>query len=149
MKKDVDDYLQEGIYGAKEINPGERKQFLGTIRERVVFVLTKGQVMQAKGKKTLEQKVKEHPDAKILLNGNITFRYFKPYRQIATKHNILYTTVNNRDATSEYGLVMAYDYAVDYSDESIVLNEKEKANRNTSNKTKKKSFWAKLFGSND
>ncbi|CQR48377.1 hypothetical protein BN1058_02745 [Paraliobacillus sp. PM-2] len=145
MKKDVDDYLQEGIYGAKEINPAERKLFLGTLRERVVFVLTKGEVMKAKGKKELEKKILENPEATLLLNGNITFRFFKPYRQLASKHNILYTTVNNRDAKSDYGLVLTYDHAVDYSDEDIILHE-----TNSTKKPPKKntSFWSKLFGSN-
>ncbi|WP_246367001.1 YueI family protein [Paraliobacillus salinarum] len=146
MKKDVDDYLQEGIYGAKEINPSERKIFLGTIRERVVFVLTKGEVMKAKGINELEEKMIENPEARILLNGNITFRFFKPYRQIASKHNTLYTTVNNRDAKSDYGLVLTFDHAVDYSDEDIVLQETPVVEAPKKEKT---SFWSKLFGSND
>ncbi|GGM40848.1 hypothetical protein GCM10011351_28830 [Paraliobacillus quinghaiensis] len=143
-KKNIDDYLQEGMYGAKEINPAERKVFLGTLRERVVFVLTKGQVMKAKGLKELEQKIIAHPDATILLNGNITFRYFKPYRQLATKHNVLYTTVNNRDAESNYGLVLTYGHAVDHED--IFLEEKKAPKVE---QKKKNSFWKKLFGINE
>ncbi|MFB1050257.1 YueI family protein [Paraliobacillus sp. JSM ZJ581] len=146
MKKDVEDYLQEGIYGAKEINPSERKSFLGTLRERVVFVLTKGEVMKGKGIKELEKKMIKNPKAKILLNGNITFRFFKPYRQIASKHNTLYTTVNNRDAESDYGLVLTYDHAVDYSDEDIIFQETPAVE---APKKKKTSFWSKLFGSNN
>ena len=143
-KKDIDDYLQEGMYGAKEINPAERKVFLGTLRERVVFVLTKGQVMKAKGIKELEQKIKEHPNASILLNGNVTFRYFKPYRQLATKYNVLYTTVNNRDAESDYGLILTYDHAVDQDD--IFLEEKKAVKPQ---QKKKPSFWKKLLGINE
>lgn len=144
MKKDVDDYLQDGIYGAKEINPAERKVFLGTLRERVVFVLTKGQVMKAKGVKELEKNIIDNPGATILLNGNITFRFFKAYRQLATKHNVLYTTVNNRDAESDYGLVLTYDYAVDQTD--IFLQEQKET---VSKQQKKSSFWKRLFGKSD
>lgn len=143
MKKDVDDYLQDGIYGAKEINPAERKVFLGTLRERVVFVLTKGQVMKAKGVKELEQMIRENPDTTILLNGNVTFGFFKPYRQLATSHNVLYTTVNNRDAESDFGLVLTHDYAVDKADiflqEEVAIEPEQK---------KKPSFWKRLFGYN-
>ncbi|WP_332871759.1 YueI family protein [Paraliobacillus zengyii] len=143
MKKDVEDYLQDGIYGAKEINPAERKVFLGTLRERVVFVLTKGQVMKAKGIKELEQLIKENPTTTILLNGNISFGFFKPYRQLATKHKVLYTTVNNRDAESDFGLVLTYDYAIDKED--IYLQEEEELE---SEQKKKPSFWKRLFGYN-
>ncbi|MDO7488647.1 DUF1694 domain-containing protein [Peribacillus frigoritolerans] len=37
----VEDYLEQGIHGPKEIKPGERREFLGTLRERVVIVLKK------------------------------------------------------------------------------------------------------------
>lgn len=146
VKKDVDDYLQEGIYGAKETNPAERKQYLGTLRERIVFVLTKGQVMKAEGLSVLEQKMKDHPNTKLLLNGSITFRYFKPYRQLATKHHMLYTTVNNREARSDYGLVLTHDHAVDHPDEAIFLQEEVHPAKQEDHK--KASFWSKLFGLN-
>ena len=35
-KKTVDDYLQEGIHGPKEIKPAERKEFLGNF----LFILS-------------------------------------------------------------------------------------------------------------
>lgn len=68
-KRNVDDYLQEGIYGTPETKPSERKQYLGTIRERVILVLTKGQVMQGTAKKELSSRMKQYKDATLLLNG--------------------------------------------------------------------------------
>lgn len=45
-KSKVDDYLQQGIYGPKVTNPDERRQFLGTLRERIEVALNQGQVME-------------------------------------------------------------------------------------------------------
>ncbi len=45
-KSDVEDYLTQGIHGAKETNPDERRKFLGTLRERVEIALIQGQVME-------------------------------------------------------------------------------------------------------
>ena len=47
-KPNIDDYLNQGIYGTKETNPDERRQFLGTLRERIEVALTQGQVMEEK-----------------------------------------------------------------------------------------------------
>ena len=44
VKNEVDEYLQQGIYGIKEIKPEERKKYLGTLRERVIAVLYQSQV---------------------------------------------------------------------------------------------------------
>ncbi|MEK5037091.1 DUF1694 domain-containing protein [Sporosarcina sp. FSL K6-3457] len=40
MSNNVDDYLQRGFYGAKEMKPAECRKFLGTIRERIIIALT-------------------------------------------------------------------------------------------------------------
>ncbi|WP_226035548.1 YueI family protein [Aquibacillus saliphilus] len=143
-KNDVDDYLQEGIYGSREINPSERKLFLGTFRERVVLALTKAQVMQGQGKTEVEQLMRENPKSRLLLNGNVSIRFFKPYKKLASKHNIRYTSVKNRDAKSDYGIVLTLDYAVDKEDIFIVeKNKKEDI------KKKKPSLISRLFGKSD
>ena len=40
QKSTLEEYLEQGIHGKKEINPEERRKFLGTIRERIVIALT-------------------------------------------------------------------------------------------------------------
>ncbi|MDL4841167.1 YueI family protein [Aquibacillus rhizosphaerae] len=142
MKKDIDDYLQDGIYGTKEINPSERKVFLGSLRERIVLALTKGQVMKNNGVDQLEIAMKAYPEAKLLLNGNVSYRFFKPYKAAASKNNIPYTSVKNRNAKSNYGLVLTLEYAIDKED--IHLKEQEK-NTKKIDKIKKRSLFDWLF----
>ncbi|SFE16917.1 Uncharacterized protein YueI [Lentibacillus persicus] len=112
-KKNVDDYLTEGIYGSRQTKRSERKQFLGTIRERIVIALTKGQVMSDKGLAHLEQAMKENKDAKLLMNGDVSHKFLKEEKELADKYNIPYTEVTNEEADTDIGAVLAYDYAIE------------------------------------
>ncbi|WP_076558505.1 YueI family protein [Salimicrobium flavidum] len=112
-KRDVDDYLQEGIYGAKETKPGERRRFLGTLRERVVLVLDKGQVMQKQGMDELAEQMEEHPDAKLLLNGEIRYKFRKPYSRLADQHGIHTTSVSNQENDTDVGVILTVDYPIE------------------------------------
>ncbi|MDX8046374.1 YueI family protein [Gracilibacillus sp. S3-1-1] len=140
VKKDVEDYLQEGIYGAKELKPDEKRKYLGTYRERVLLALSKAQVRGEKGLTELESLMRQYSDASLLMNGNMSLRFFKPYREIADKHHITHTYVSNRETDSEYGLIFVAKTAVDKQD--ILLVEEEKV----AEKPEAKSWWKKLFG---
>ncbi|ENH96457.1 hypothetical protein J416_10606 [Gracilibacillus halophilus YIM-C55.5] len=141
-KKEIDDYLQEGIYGRRELNPDERKAYLGTLRERIVLVLKQSEVRGKKGLRAIEQTLQQHPNARMLMNGHMSFRFFKPYRNIANQYNISYTSVSNQEAKSDYGIVITLDSAIEK--ENIFLNEDKPRTRR--NSEEKKSWWKKLLG---
>lgn len=113
MAKDINDILQEGIHGPKEINPVERRKFLGTLRERIVAVLTKAQVQEPGTYKEIEDLMKSHPKAKLLLNGALDYKYLSDYIKLSTKHKTKYTITNDMEQPTHIGLVLAYDYAID------------------------------------
>ncbi|WP_407271535.1 YueI family protein [Radiobacillus sp. PE A8.2] len=140
--KKVDDYLQEGIYGPRITNPGERKVFLGTIRERVILGLTKRQVMKKQGLQELGPLMKEHSSAKLLLNGDLSYQYYKPFKKLATKHKIPYTTVYNEEAPTDFGIVFTAKEAVDKED--ILLEEPTQSDEPKQTKDNK-SFFSRLF----
>nr|WP_100012284.1 YueI family protein [Lentibacillus sediminis] len=141
--KNVDDYITEGIYGKRRPKEAEREQFLGTLRERIVLALTKGQVMSDKGLAKLEEAMQQHRDAKLLINGDVGYRFLKEEKQLADKYNISYTTISNEEKPTDIGAVLAYDYAVDQ--EEIFINEEEPAEeqQDTSN-DKNDSFLSKI-----
>lgn len=119
--KNVEDYLTEGIYGAKQTKKSERKQFLGTIRERIVIALTKGQVMTDKGIRKLGEAMKANNDTKLLINGHVSSKFLKEEKALADKYNIPYTVVTNKDSDTDIGAVLTYDYAIDK--ENIFVEE--------------------------
>lgn len=111
--KNVDDYLTEGIYGSRQTKPSERKQFLGTIRERIVIALTKGQIMSDKGLDELDKAMKANQEAKLPINGDVSHKFLKEEKALANKYNIPYTEVTNEDADTDIGAVLTYDYAIE------------------------------------
>lgn len=143
MKRlDVEDYLQQGIHGKKEINPAERKRFLGTFRERVVIALTKAQVREEQVYQEVEDAVKAHPKAKLLLNGNMDYAFLSKYTQLSNQYDVPFTMVANEEHDSDLGLVLAYDYAIDKKE--IFVTKKVKY---AEKETKKGLFssFAKVF----
>lgn len=120
----VEDYLEQGIYGPKEIKPGERKKFLGTLRERVLIVLTKSQVFEKDLYPEIEQIMKQYPQANLLLNGQMDYQYLGKYIKLSIRYKIPYKIVLNKEYNSELGLVLAEKDAVDK--EEIYVEKKMK-----------------------
>lgn len=128
--KNVEEYLNEGIYGPRKPKQAERNHYLGTLRERIVLVLTKGQVMSDKALRQLEKAMQEYPDAQLLVNGHIPRRFYKRETGLAKKYNIPYTSVTNNDVDdSDIGAILTYDYAINkqniFIDENDLIVEKE------------------------
>lgn len=116
MSDKLDDYVQTGLYGAKETKRAERKQYLGTIRERVLFALTKGQVMRQEGMDQLEKDLQNKNATELLLNGEVSFRFLTDYKKLADRYNVEYTTVSNLEVETDLGIVLTADQAVDKED---------------------------------
>ncbi|MFD2630511.1 YueI family protein [Oceanobacillus kapialis] len=124
--RNVDDYLTEGIHGTRLPKDAERKQFLGTLRERIVLALTIGQVMTDKGIEKLEEAMKENPNTTLLINGHVAYRFLKEEKDLAKKYHITYTTITNEESDTEIGAVLTYDYAID-KEHIFLEEEKEEA----------------------
>ncbi|PAV30508.1 hypothetical protein CIL05_05235 [Virgibacillus profundi] len=138
--KNVDDYVTEGIYGTRRPKEAEREQFLGTLRERIVLVLTKGQVMSDKGLKALGEAMKDNKDAKLLINGSVSSKFLKEEKDLANKYNISYTTITDNENETDIGAVLTYDYAID-KEEIFMKQETETKNEEQANSD---SFLSKL-----
>ncbi|MDF1509751.1 YueI family protein [Robertmurraya sp. DFI.2.37] len=136
----LDDYLQQGIHGQKEINPDERRKFLGTLRERIVIALTQAQVREEAIFSEVEAAIKTNRNATLLLNGNIDYSHLSKYMKICTDHDVKYTIVTNKEHNSDIGLVLAHDYAIDKED---IYVSKPKITYEESNE--KKGFFSKFF----
>ncbi|WP_409273269.1 YueI family protein [Neobacillus sp. SCS-31] len=140
-KPTVDDVLKQGIHGPKEIKPGERRRFLGTIRERILVALTRSQVYEPGTYPEVEQHMKGYPDAHLYLNGTIAYKEFSKYLKTANENNIEYTIVANQEHDTDIGLVLACSYAVDK--EEIFIKKSSDEPENAPGATKK-GFFAKL-----
>ncbi|WP_062197528.1 YueI family protein [Massilibacterium senegalense] len=139
-KPNIDDYLQEGIYGARETLPDERRKFLGTIRERIVIALKKGQVREEEIYPEVEQAIQQHKEVKMYLNGHMNYEPLVKYTRLADKHEIRFKMVTNQDYNSEIGLIIACDDAIDK--ETIYVPKRPEKEEETK---QRKSFIERLF----
>ncbi|WP_428910677.1 YueI family protein [Niallia sp. Krafla_26] len=135
----LEEYLNQGMYGPKEINPDERRQFLGTLRERIEIALTKAQVMEKDLYKEVEQAMKRYPKLQLLLNGEIDYRFLSKYIGIANQNQIPFTIVRNQEHQTEIGLVLTHEDAVN-KDEIYVTKKDIKVNIEPQPKKKKGLF---------
>lgn len=138
----LEDYLEKGIYGEKQIKPAEKKKYLGTFRERIIIALTKSQVMEKDVYPEIEQFVKKYPNAKLLVNGDISYPAISKYIQIAKSNEISFSIVNNHTSSTNIGLVLALDEAIDKEE---IYIQKTTMNPKKSNK-KKEGLWSSLKG---
>ena len=134
MSGNIDDYIQQGMYGTRQTKPDERRKFLGTIRERIVIALTQEQVKEEGVYKQVEDAIKENRKARLYLNGNINYGVLSKYTKIATKYDVSYTFVTNKKHDSEIGLLLAYDHAINkeeiYVEKEISISEPQKSDNN-------------------
>jgi uncharacterized protein YueI len=138
----VEEYLNQGIYGPKETNPEERRQFLGTIRERIEIALTKAQVMEVQLYSEIELAMKNHPKLQLLLNGEIDYRFLSKYIAVANRKQIPFTIVTNKDHTTDIGLVLTHEEAVNKED--IYVTKKDVSFEIQPPAKKKKSLFSFL-----
>ncbi|WP_308301794.1 YueI family protein [Neobacillus cucumis] len=140
-RKTVEDVLQQGIYGPLETKPDERRKYLGTLRERIIVVLTKSQVAETKIYPQVEQLMKENSKAQLLLNGNMVYEELSKYVKLAAKNKIEHKIVTNKEHDTDIGLVLAMSYAIDKED--ICISPKMQIPEKLPEK--KRSLFAKLF----
>ncbi|MBY0097903.1 YueI family protein [Mesobacillus maritimus] len=146
-KQNLDDILQQGIHGAKQTKPDERRKFLGTIRERVVVALSKAEVRKKQIEPEFKQLLESNKGAQIYLNGNMNYTFYSKYIALADGMKVPYKIVTNKEHDSEYGLVLAYDYAIDKEDISLskkpIVKIEEAPHEGTGFFTKVKTLFSK------
>ncbi|MCM3139391.1 MULTISPECIES: YueI family protein [Bacillus] len=122
MKEEsVDFYLQQGIFGHAETKPDERRMFLGSLRERALLALTKGQVSRNKPYHEVEQILKTNRQATVLLNGELSYASYSQYVKMANAAGCSFKVVNHHEAHSPFGLVIEMPSAV--NQEHIYLKD--------------------------
>lgn len=136
----LDDYIKNGVYGAKETKPEERREFLGTLRERVVIALKQPQVREDGIYQEVENAIKSSEGAKLYLNGHLDYAYLSKYIKVANMYKMEYTIVTNKDYISEIGLLVAYDHAIEK--EEIFISENKESKE--THEEEKKGFFSNL-----
>lgn len=140
----MDDYIQQGIHGIREIKPDERRKFLGTLRERVVVALTKQQVREpGTYKEKIEDLMKKNKDATLFLNGTMDYSEISDYIKIANKIGSKFLISTNKEANTDLGLVLAYDHAINKED--IYIKKQKEQIEEQKHENHISQFFKKIF----
>lgn len=139
----MDDYIQQGIHGIREIKPDERRKFLGTLRERVVVALTKQQVREPGTYKEIEDLMKKNKDATLFLNGTMDYSDISDYIKIANKIGSKFLISTNKEANTDLGLVLAYDHAINKED--IYIKKQKEQIEEQKHENHISQFFKKIF----
>lgn len=117
----MDQYLQQGMYGPRETKPDERRLFLGSLRERVIIALTKGQVLRPQAYREVIDALGSKADGTLLLNGEIDYSHLSPYIKESNKQGVSFSIVSDQQSDTPLGLVLAAREAVEK--ESIYVQD--------------------------
>lgn len=144
-KKDVDDYLTEGMYGTRRPNEAERAKFLGTLRERIVIALDIGEVMTDSGIDELDKVMSKHQEGtQLLINGEVSHRFFSAEKSVANKYDIPYTIIRNTEVDTNIGAVLTYDHAI--NKEHIFIDDLQPKEEEPEENKEGTTFLSKIKG---
>lgn len=98
--------LEQGIYGAPETKPDERRVFLSTIRERIYLALTKRQVIRKGMYNEAVSIIRSKRGVRLYINGDIGYSFYADYVKEGAKHSVPFTVVKPEKPTP-FGLIIA------------------------------------------
>lgn len=148
---DVNERLTSAITGTPQTLPDQRRQFLGSLRERVLLAIQVKDLDNSRTFRTFETHLKDFTDQTALINGKVDHSKMGPYLQLLAQENFAFTLVNKPETPEEpdsYALLIVSRTAVDQ--ETINLLDiypaaTDTTTQSTTNKPEKKGFFSRLF----
>jgi len=120
-KTELEQTLAVGFQGPPQIKIEEKRHYLGEFRERVLKVLTIAQVMRTRIFPEISQALQDQRADKMLIYGDIDYRFRGKYQRLAHKMGKNYTIIHDPELKGPVGLVIASNQAIDVDD--IQINE--------------------------
>ena len=140
----LQNHLDNAVYGKPLLKPDEQKKYMGTFRERCYLTMTIAQMKESLNRENLLKEIGKYPEAFVLLNGAMDMTLQANYIKLLTQQNMPFTIVNDfvKDSTDSYGLILASKQAV--NEEHLSITKKYPPIKPTE-KPVKKGFWQNLF----
>ena len=146
VNKDANDYLQKGQYGVKQTLISERKEFMGSLRERVYLTAHLEQLSQENALQAFQDEFQKHPDGQLLLNGTFGMSLFDDYIKESKRNSIPFTLIANEYAqTSPYAIIYTASTAVNEPVIDLVEKYPLPLKDEPQPKSQKKSFFKRFF----
>lgn len=150
-QKDIQDYLDKGMYGAPKIKPDEQKKYLGTFRERVVFIMRYDEAQKKEFDNFCLGRFKDYPEGTLLINANCPLNIQNHFMKLAQEKAINFRLVDTDESTlspDDITMVFSIDSPTNIEDISVKEVVKKKISNVVTNTTpEKKGFFSRLFNS--
>ncbi|NVY96447.1 YueI family protein [Lactobacillus sp. DCY120] len=113
----LEDYLKKNVFGTPQLNPDEKRQFLGNFRERVALALTVAQLRNPATWTTIQQVMQQYPQYHLFINGRLNSTPRTKLLKLAVQLHYQFTITdqskirvkNQALGEQEMGLVIADD----------------------------------------
>ncbi|MGX4687097.1 DUF1694 domain-containing protein [Vagococcus sp. JNUCC 83] len=150
MGKDIQDYLDKGLYGSPQLKPDEQKKYLGTFRERVVFILSLSDLTASQYEEFAKKQFNDYPDGTLLVNALVKPAIQKELIHLTQTSNILLKLVDTENTTltpNTIVVVYSLNHAINKEDIELPLKKRstQTADSVKENKTSSGGFLSHLF----
>lgn len=151
---DVQDYLEKGMYGAPQLKPEEKRQYLGTFRERIFLTMTIAEMADKKNITHFKQELTDNPQQQVLINAAVDFPIQNDYMIAAQKAKCPFKIVDteNQNSPEAIGLVYASETAVNLETvdvtkkyQTVLQQKKTESPKSKPVEGKKSSWFTRLF----
>lgn len=147
-KFNVEQRIQNSVYGTPKVKPDEQRKYLGTFRERVWLTITVAEVKQQDWSTALRTELTAHPKSLVIINGNLADQFTHNYVLIASQQNAEFTIKTGTDTKTNddsFAVVVADHQAVYQSPVDVVKKYGQQSNPPTTNQRTKPSLIKRLF----
>ncbi|MGX6970459.1 DUF1694 domain-containing protein [Vagococcus bubulae] len=152
MGKDIQDYLDKGLYGSPQLKPDEQRKFLGTFRERVVFILSLSDLTSASYENFAISQFQKYPGGTLLVNALLKPAIQKQLIHLTQTNHVSLKLVDTENTLlADQAIVVVYTLNHAVNKENIELPLQTKFSNTTRDikkaptTTKSESFFKSLF----
>ena len=148
-----EDQLQErlnnGIYGTPKLKAAEQAKYLGTFRERVEATLTFAELNEDRFLKALKEELVAHPEYRLTVSGDVPTLSLQKLLILAKEAKVECRLTDSQGQTYQPD-----DLAVVFASKDLALHREiidiaalyPEIKAQVIEQAPKKSFWDKLFG---
>lgn len=148
-KSEIDQRIQNGIYGTPKIKPDEQRHYMGTFRERVWLTISVAEINNNDWSFAIRKELTKHPDSLVIINGNLADHLTRNYIMLANQMQVQFTIKTGSDAktTPDSLALVISDHKAVYESPVDVQKKYSRSNNNHNSVSPKKnsSIWKRLF----
>jgi uncharacterized protein YueI len=143
---DVNQRIEDSALGGRQTKPDERRQYMGSLRERVFLAITVGQLADPAILNTFTQHCADYQGYTALLNGKVSNSIMGDYMKALNNKNVPFTLVNDPDTPADAAAMGVLIVAKDAINRSVI-NIKDLFPDTTTKPAEKKhkGFFESLF----